>query len=147
MVQSPRAWFDRFAKVLKGQGYRQGQSDHTMFFNQSGNGKKTILIVYVDDIILTGDNTVEMERLKMILAFEFEVKDLGFLKYFLGMEVVLFRKGISISQHKYILDLLEKNSMLGCKLVDTPMESSNKLRRAEGDSITNKGRYQQLLGN
>lgn len=49
----PRAWFDRFAKVLKNQGYRQGQSDHTMFLRLFEDGTKTILIVYVDDIILT----------------------------------------------------------------------------------------------
>ncbi|RVX03687.1 Retrovirus-related Pol polyprotein from transposon RE2 [Vitis vinifera] len=64
LKQSPRAWFDRFAKVIKNQGYQQGQSDHTMFFKQSNDGRMTILIVYVDDIILTGDDTREVERLK-----------------------------------------------------------------------------------
>ena len=57
LKQSPRARFDRFAKVIKNPGYQQGQSDHTMFFKQSNNGRMTILIVYVDDIILTRDNT------------------------------------------------------------------------------------------
>ena len=76
LKQSPRAWFNRFTKVIKGEGYCQGQSDHTMFFKQR-NGKKTILIVYVDDIILTGDDIEEMGRLKKVLATEFEVKDLG----------------------------------------------------------------------
>ena len=56
LKQSSRAWFDRFAKVIKNQGYQQGQSDHTMFFKQSNDGRMTILIVYVDDIILAGDN-------------------------------------------------------------------------------------------
>ncbi|WKA05207.1 hypothetical protein VitviT2T_023186 [Vitis vinifera] len=77
LKQSPRVWFDRFAKVIKNQGYQQGQSDHTMFFKQSNNGRMTILIVYVDDIILTGDKTGEVERLKKVLATKFEVKDLG----------------------------------------------------------------------
>ena len=76
LKQSPRAWFDRFAKVIKNQGYQQEQSNHTMFFKQS-DGRMTILIVYVDDIILTGDDTGEVERLKKVLATEFEVKDLG----------------------------------------------------------------------
>ena len=57
----------------------------------------TILIVYVDDIILTRDNTWEVERLKKVLATEFEVKDLGQMWYFLGMKVTRSRKGISIS--------------------------------------------------
>ena len=68
LKQSPRALFDRFAKVIKNQGYQQGQSNHTMFFKQSNDGRRTILIVYVDDIILTGDNIGEVERLKNVLA-------------------------------------------------------------------------------
>ena len=69
-----------------------------MFFKQAEGGKKTILIVYVDDIILTGDNEVEMERLKGVLNTEFEVKDLGQMRYFLGMEVARSKKGISVSK-------------------------------------------------
>ena len=97
LKQSPRAWFDRFARVIKNKGYQQGQSDHTMFFKQSNDGRMTILIVYVDDIVLIGDNTGEVERLKNGLATEFEVKDLGQMWYFLGMKVTRSRKGISIS--------------------------------------------------
>ena len=67
-----------------------------------------MLIVYVDDIILTEDYWEEMERLKEVLAREFEIKDLGNLKYFLGMEVTWSKKGIAVSQPKYILDLLEE---------------------------------------
>ncbi|RVW89114.1 Retrovirus-related Pol polyprotein from transposon TNT 1-94 [Vitis vinifera] len=72
LKQSHRAWFDRFAKVIKNQGYQQGQLDHTMFFKHSNDGRMTILIVYIDDIILTGDDTGEVERLKKVLATEFE---------------------------------------------------------------------------
>ena len=90
-----------------------------MFFKQSNDGRMTILIVYVDDIILIGDNTREVERLKKVLATEFEVKDLGQMWYFLGMEVAKSRKGISISQRNYVLDLLTEIGMLGCKLSDT----------------------------
>lgn len=59
----------------------------TVFFKKSTNEKISILIVCVDDIILTGDDKEEMERLKKILAKEYEIEDLGQLKYFLGMEV------------------------------------------------------------
>lgn len=67
-----------------------------MFYNQK-NGKKTILIVYVDNIILIRDNIEEMERLKEVLAIEFEVKDMGRMRYFLGMEVARSKKGINVS--------------------------------------------------
>ncbi|KAK3029863.1 hypothetical protein RJ639_038297 [Escallonia herrerae] len=74
----------------------------------STDGKIAILIVYVDDIILTGDDIAEMERLKQCLASEFEIKDLRSLKFFLGMEIARSRKGIAVSKRKYVLDLLKR---------------------------------------
>ncbi|XP_022899416.1 uncharacterized protein LOC111412729 [Olea europaea var. sylvestris] len=67
-----------------------------------------------------------MERLKKSLAIEFEVKDLGTMRYFLGMEIARSRKGFSVPQRKYILDLLIETGMLGCKSSDTPMEAGKK---------------------
>ena len=94
-----------------------------MFFKQSNDGRMTILIVYVNDIILTRDNTGEVERLKKVLATEFEVKDLGQMQYFLGIEVTKSKKGISISHRKYVLDLLTETSMLGCKPSNIPIKA------------------------
>ena len=68
-----------------------------MFFKFSKEGKSAILIVYVDDIILTGDDSMELERLKKVLANDFEIKDLGTLKYFLGMEFARSKKGLFVS--------------------------------------------------
>ncbi|CAL5338710.1 unnamed protein product [Camellia sinensis] len=143
LKQSPKAWFDRFTKVIKGEGYCQGQSDHTMFFKHK-NGKKTILIVYVDDIILTGDDIEEMRKLKTVLATEFEVKDLGQMRYFLGMEVARSKKGISVSQRKYTLDLLTETGMLGCKPSDTPVEAGK--RTADVGKPVDREKYQKLVG-
>ena len=77
-----------------------------MFIKHSDDGKIAILIVYVDDIILTRDNVTEMDRLKKSLDLEFEIKDLGSLRYFLIMEVARSKRGLVVSQRKYILDLL-----------------------------------------
>ena len=98
LKQSPRAWFDRFSKPVRSHGYSQSQADHTLFCNHSRDGKLANLIVYVDDIILTGDNLVELERLKNFLAREFEIKDLGTLRHFLGMEVISSKEDISVSR-------------------------------------------------
>ena len=68
LKQSPRAWFERFEKTVKSYGYTQNQADHTMFFKHYGDGKKAILIVYVDDIIITGNDRGEIEELKRKLA-------------------------------------------------------------------------------
>lgn len=146
LKQSPRAWFDRFTKVVKRVGYDQCQTDHTMFVKHSPSGKKAILIVYVDDIILTGDHNEEIQKLKSFLAKEFEIKDLGNLKYFLGMEVARSKRGISVSQRKYVLDLLKEKGMLGCKPADTPMDSTTKIGSKDSGTPVDKGRYQRLVG-
>ena len=72
---------------MKKQGYFLGQADHILFMKVSPEGRIAVLIFYVDDIILTGGDVEEMERLKKCLASEFEIKDLGSLRAFLGMEV------------------------------------------------------------
>ena len=105
-----------------------------------------MLIVYVDDIILTGNNEEEIRKLKKFLALEFEIKDLGGLKYFLGMEIARSRKGLSVSQRKYTLDLLKETGMMGCKPADTPMDYTTKLGSVEGNTPVDKGRYQRLVG-
>ena len=78
---SSHAWFGRFAKVLLTNGYKQIQGDHTLFIKHSASGRVTTLIVYVDDIIVTGNDEHEKQGLKQCLAKEFEIKYLGRLKY------------------------------------------------------------------
>lgn len=143
LKQSPRAWFDRFAKAIRRQEYQQAQADHTLFYRHK-NGKTTILIVYVDDIILTGDDIMEMDRLKKALTLEFEMKDLGNLRYFLGMEIARSKSGISVSQRKYVLDLLKETGMLGCKPAETPIDPNVKFDRTS--NLVDRGRYQRLVG-
>ncbi|KAG8501038.1 hypothetical protein CXB51_003111 [Gossypium anomalum] len=146
LKQSPRAWFSRFAKAMTSRNYIQGQADHTMFYKHSKKGKCCILIVYVDDIILTGDDSSEIVRLKEFLGTEFELKDLGNLKYFLGMEVARSQTGISISQRKYVLNLLSEVGLMGCKPAETPMEFNLKLGTDEDGEKIDRGRYQRLVG-
>ena len=87
LKQSPRAWFGKFTKIMKLLEYRQCNGDHTLFFQYSSAQGITILIVYVDDIIITENNTAEAKRLEDHMLKHFEVKSLGLLKYFLGIEI------------------------------------------------------------
>ena len=123
MKHSPRAWFEQFTKVVKVSGYTQCQADHTLFVKHTGT-KISILIVYVDDIVVTGDDVEEILKLKRTLGTTFEVKDMGSLRYFLGMEIARSRQGISDSQRKYTLDLLKETGMLGAKPSPIPMDRS-----------------------
>ena len=93
LKQSLRTWFGRFTKSMVQKGYHQSQGDHTLFFKHSPLGMVTILIVYVDDIIITGHNLEEIRKLQSYLAKEFKIKDLGSLRYFLGIEVARSKMG------------------------------------------------------
>lgn len=146
LKQSPRAWFGRFTKVMIKLGYRQSQGDHTLFIRHSKTGKVTALLVYVDDIIVTCDDSEEIHNLKNCLLKEFDIKDLGKLKYFLGIEVAHSKQGIFISQQKYVLDLLKETGKLGCKPVATPIEYNHGLCNSPEDSVVDKGSYQRLVG-
>ena len=86
-------------------GYRQSNSNHTLFLKKRGE-LITCLIIYVDDMIITRSDKKEITGLKDKLFKEFEMKDLGRLKYFLGIKVLRSNRDIFISQKKYVLDLL-----------------------------------------
>ncbi|GJR74301.1 putative RNA-directed DNA polymerase [Tanacetum coccineum] len=120
LKQSPRAWFGRFTLAMKNHGFKQSNSDHTLFLKQRGN-LITCLIIYVDDMIVTGDDKEEITKLKKYLFTKFEMKDLGRLKYFLGIEI-------------------------DCKLADTPMIVNQKLYMEEKAELADKGRYQRMVG-
>jgi hypothetical protein len=145
LKQSPRAWFGRFTNSMKAFGYQQSSSDHTLFIKHK-EGKLTILIIYVDDMIVTGNDSVEKESLQTYLSREFEMKDLGPLKYFLGIEVLRSRHGILLSQRKYTIDLLNEVGMLACKPSDTPAAENVKLSAHSNQIPANKEQYQRLVG-
>ncbi|RVW98483.1 Retrovirus-related Pol polyprotein from transposon RE1 [Vitis vinifera] len=145
LKQSPRAWFDRLTRVVKKHGFIQCQADYTLFMKHSKKGEMTLFIVYVDDIIITGDDEEGIGNLKKLLAREFEIKDLGQLRYFLGMEVGRTKEGIVVTQRKYVLDLLQETGMLGCKPVDTPMDPIGKIDKDNDSHPTDKDRILQYL--
>jgi len=105
LKQSPGAWFIRFTKSMKAFGYKASNSDHTLFLKR-GKGRITTLIIYVDDMIVTGNDQDEISSLQQYLASEFEMKQLGNLKYFLGIKVSRSKHGIFLCQRKYTIDLL-----------------------------------------
>ncbi len=145
LKQSPRAWFGRFSAVVVEFGLQQCGVDHSVFYGHSRAGK-IILIVYVDDIVITGDDNVGIQSLKSFLQTKFQTKDLGSLRYFLGIEVARSKMGINLSQRKYVLDLLEETGLLGAKSVDSPMEPNVKLDAEKGEYLGDPSRYRRLVG-
>ena len=99
MKQSSKTWLGRFTKLMKTFGYYQSNSYHTLFLKKK-HGKIVVLIVYVDDMVVTRNDVEERKALRDYLCGEFEMKDPGPLKYFLRIEVSRSNVGILLSQRK-----------------------------------------------
>lgn len=93
--------------------------DHSLFLGRTSTGI-VILVLYVDDIVGTGFDEVGIKIPKQHLCMRFHMKDLGTLKYFLGIEVARSENGINVSQRKYVLDFLAETGFLGARPIDTP---------------------------
>ena len=117
----PRAWYGKIAEFLTQSGYSVTLADSSLFVKANG-GKLAIVLVYVDDLIITGDDVEEICQTKENLSVHFEMKELGQLKHFLGLEVGHTHEGIFLYQQKYAKDFLKKFGMLECKPISTPME-------------------------
>lgn len=120
----------RFTKAIVNMGFKQSESDHTLFIKHSTHstlGGVTVLLVYVDDVIVTRNDLEGIRSLQSKLMEEFQMKDLGRLKYLLGIAVAYSKHGIFISQQKYVLDLLTEEGKLGCKPMETPIKQNHRL--------------------
>ena len=127
LKQSPQTWFGKFNHIVQLFGLKRSEADHSVFYCHSSSGKCVYLIVYVDDIVITGNAATKIVQLKEHLFSHFQTKDLGYLKYFLGIEVAQSGDGVVISQRKYALDILEETGMQNCRPVDSPMDPNLKL--------------------
>ena len=114
-------------------GNKQSQVDHSLFTKRSSSSSFIALLVYVDDVILCGNDLIEINSIKVALDSSFKIKDLGDLKYFLGFEIAHSSKGISIYQRKYTLELRQDAGYLACKPPSTPVSSDIKLIKDDGD--------------
>ncbi|KAK3040300.1 hypothetical protein RJ639_028215 [Escallonia herrerae] len=114
------------------------------FYRKSTIG--VIPLVYVDDIVITGDDCIGITSLKKFQQTKFHTKDLGQLKYFLGIEVTRSKKGIFLSQRKYVLDLLAETGKAGTKPCNTPMNPSVHLTKDDGDRFDDPEKYRRLVG-
>ena len=104
------------------------------------------LLVYVDDMVNTGDGPSCVVALKSVLDVKFGIKDLGSLTYFLGLEIARSDKGISLNQRKFAFEILKETGMMGCKPVKSPMEQQLKLSKSNGQLLEDSSQYRRLIG-
>ncbi|WVZ03114.1 hypothetical protein V8G54_023920 [Vigna mungo] len=138
-------WFEMFRSTLLGFSFNQSQYDPSLFLQRTPKGI-VVLLVYVDDIVVTGFDQDAISRIKQMLNSNFHMKELGHLNYFLGLEVHYHPEGIFVNRHKYIQDLVQLAGLTNATPVDTPMEVNVKYRRHEGELLDDPTQYRKLVG-
>lgn len=135
LKQASKQWFHKLTTYLLEFGNVQSKVDCSLFIKSATNSFTT-LAVYVDDVILACDDLKEISKVKLHLHNKFTIKDLGKLRYMLGLEVAQSEKVIVLTHRKYALDLLQETRYLGSKPATTPMDRKLRLTIATGHSIT-----------
>lgn len=144
LKQALRAWFQRFSAFLLRLGFSCSRTDTSLFvFKRQRH--LIYLLLYVDNIILTSNDTPLLIWFIQLLHFEFATKDLGTLSYFLGLEVSPTSDGLFLSQTKYARDILARAKLLDNKPVPTPMVVFQRLS-AEGSPFADPTHYRSLVG-
>uniref|UniRef100_A0A803PPM4 Reverse transcriptase Ty1/copia-type domain-containing protein n=1 Tax=Cannabis sativa TaxID=3483 RepID=A0A803PPM4_CANSA len=122
--------------LIENFGFISSKSDHSLFI-QHTSSSMILILVYVDDIIITGSNLKKIAALIKALDLKFALKNLGNLHYFLGIEVHHTKEGLHLSQAKYVRDLLCRAQMQDAKPAPTPMTSGLKFFAFDGDPVDN----------
>lgn len=146
LKQAPRAWFEKLHSALVSFGFRSAKSDQSLFFKVTSSCTIYALL-YVDDILITGNNSDSITALIHCLHKQFALKDLGPLKYFLRIQIsTLSNGGLHLSQRKYITDLLIRANMQNAKGMKTPMTSGLKLMSYRSTPIHNVQLCRSIVG-
>jgi hypothetical protein len=145
LKQAPRAWYSKINEYFLNDGFKRSPYDPDLYVKNC-NGDIIMVVLYVDDLIITGSNLSQVYDFKKQLKKAFDITDLGLLHYFLGIQVWQEKDRILLSQPKYALDLLKKFKMENCKSAPTPIDAGTKLR---SNSISEKfdgTLYRKLVG-
>ncbi|XP_068650520.1 uncharacterized mitochondrial protein AtMg00810-like [Aristolochia californica] len=144
LKQAPRAWFAKFSSSLIRLGFVASNYDSAMFIRKTVVGH--IVVLYVDDMIVTGDDEDGIADFKQQLHSLFEIKDLGYLRYFLGIEVAYSPEGYILSQSKYISEVISRAGLTDDRIMDSPIELNHFLSAADGELLSDVTRYREVVG-
>jgi hypothetical protein len=125
-------------------GFTKSKADSNLYFKVM-NDELVILLLYVDNLFLTGEEKLITEYKKKLVS-EFEMKDLGLMHYFLGLEVWQSPERIFLNQGKYAVEILKRFDMLECKSMNTPMETKLKLLVDTSSELIDATLYRQIIG-
>ncbi|CAL9006618.1 unnamed protein product, partial [Prunus brigantina] len=129
LKQAPRAWYTRIDSYFMEHEFQRCPYEHTLYVKNNQQGDVVIVCLYVDDLIITGNNMRLVVEFREALASQFEMTDMGLMCYFLGIEVKQTEQGTFISQRKYAGDILKRFRMESCKPTSTPVQERLKLQK------------------
>ncbi|CAA7024972.1 unnamed protein product [Microthlaspi erraticum] len=140
LKQASRCWFEKLGTSLRTYGFRQTRTDYSLFVYVKGDVCLRVL-VYVDDLIISGNSPTAIQTFKEYLSTCFHMKNLGPVKYFLGIEVARSPTGIYLCQRKYATDIVEEMGLLGCRPAGSPIDQNHKLALADGELLGDPETY------
>ena len=145
LKQAPRAWNSKLDNTLRSLGFIKSINDQAVYISNI-EGDRTLVGVYVDDLIITRSNTQRIEEFKSSMQTKFEMIDLGLLNTYLGIEVIQGKSDIRLCQTNYALRILEEFKMKECNSAKTPMECRLRLNReGEGEEVESTS-FRKLIG-
>ncbi|KAM0925571.1 hypothetical protein ACQ4PT_004106 [Festuca glaucescens] len=145
LKQAPRAWNSKLDQCLVSLGFKRCPLEHAVY-TKSSKDSNLLVGVYVDDLIITGDNTQEIEGFKAQMKKKFSMSDLGLLSYYLGIEVKQNSGEISLCQSAYAVKLLDKCGMADCNVVQVPMDQRHKLSKISSNPPVDTTTYRSIVG-
>jgi len=145
LKQALRAWSDKIGQYLVTSRFQTSNANFSIYVKKTDHGI-VVIVIYVDDLIITGDNDANIFDLKKFLKQKFEMKDLGELHYFFTIEVIQSLKGIWLLQRQYALNKLFEYGMTCCKPISIPLKQNVKLNADEGDFVEDTTMYRRIVG-
>ena len=143
--QAPRAWNNKLNSILKELRFFKCSKEPSVY-RKKVHDDLLVVVVYVDDLFITGTNVEVINAFKKEMAMKFDMSDLGKLTYYLGIEVTQSQGMITLSQRNYALKILEEAGMKDCNMVQTPMESGLKLSKSEEEKSIDATTYRRNVG-
>jgi len=143
LKQTPKAWSDKISQYLVTSGFQTSNANFSLYVKKTDHGI-IVIVIYVDDLVIIGDSDADISDLKKLLKQKFEMKDLGELRYFLGIEVIQSPKRIWLLQRQYALNKLSEYGMMGCKPISIPLDV--KLNVDERDLVEDTTMYRHIVG-
>eukprot|EP00253_Pinus_taeda_P003954 PITA_03954 len=145
LKQATRAWYSRIDFYLQENGFDKCEGEPTLYIKEK-DGKILIVVLYVDDVIFTCNDDYLIENFKAVMKDEFEMTDMGLLRYFLGIEVEQSENEDFILQAKYVNEVLERFNMQDSKVAITPIVMGLKLSKGDSSKDFDPSLYKSIVG-